>query len=133
MEAELQRFVYDRPEILAAMGSPTITCRSTRCEVTFINYAVDERSLEAARRLRGDYSTSDLPNAFRAGAGYAASPGTPGNFWIGEHLEDGVATIFWSLPRARDWRLADQISSLRGKRNSVALRPARMDGRAGKP
>ena len=90
MEAELQQFLYSQTEVIGGFGAPTITCRSTRCEVTLINNAADEELGAVAERLRDEFRWHETYDRFAF---------TPGSFWVGERYEDGVATIFWSLPR----------------------------------
>lgn len=95
-ERELQRFLYDQAEVVNELGAPTINCRTARCEVTFVGYGADERSLEVAEKLRDDFGQHDLQDRF------SLSIFTQGSFWVGEHYEDGVVTVFWSLPRRED-------------------------------
>jgi hypothetical protein len=93
IEAELQEFIYSQADVIGRFGAPTITCRSTRCEVTLINNVADEELEAIAQRLRGELSQHYVYDRFAL---------APGSFWVGEHYEDGVATVFWSLPRRPD-------------------------------
>ena len=83
-EARLQSYFRGRPEIIETYGAPTVSCGTTRCEVTFVAYAVDQDKSSIYRTLITDLQME--PDVV---------PMVASSVWDANIREDGVATVFW--------------------------------------
>jgi len=90
--AGILKLVYDRPEIVQDYGQPTITCRATLCEVTFLAYGVarDETAVRSDAMSLFDAAVEDLPGTFDCAL----------QCELEVSVQGGIATIFWGVTRA---------------------------------
>ena len=105
MEANLRDFISAQPERLGQYGSPTINCRSSACEITFVAYGIDTAARAAEQgnanmapdiALQGDffYSGMALGEEPWAAGQLQANPISPAI-----SVDDGIATVIWRLYR----------------------------------
>jgi len=87
-EAQLQSYFRGRPEVFETFGAPTVNCGTTRCEVTFVAYGVDQDRSSVYRTLIADLQAE--PDVV---------PMVAPSVWDANLREDGVTTIFWAFDR----------------------------------
>ncbi len=94
-EAQLKSYIYEHTELAQEYGNPTVHCRTTRCEVTFIRNGLEEwNSLSSEEFVARVEPFFDLPEG--AQWPYGTSDGV---FNIHAWNEDGVTTLHWTLAK----------------------------------
>jgi len=88
-QADLERLVYDRPEIVAKYGAPTIRCHSTRCEVIFLASGEWDNAADDVWDLRNT-ALDLMPDVFDCEAG---------DCWAEARTDGGMTSVFWGLVR----------------------------------
>jgi len=101
MEAQIQEFFVSRPEITATYGYPTITCRTSACEIAFVAYGIGGDEIDPDRGW-------DTHLAF-----WGASEEFYQQPWSGQlnsnvgfpeprFQDNGAVTFLWHIPRITD-------------------------------
>ena len=87
-EAQIVTFLAEHPEIRQKYGQPTVTCRTSGCELAFVAYGVNETVFQI---MEGGmfHSVNDQP--------WADQFWNPGDNWFNAHTEGDVTTILWHL------------------------------------
>ncbi|MDX1440546.1 MAG: hypothetical protein R3284_11660 [Rubricoccaceae bacterium] len=88
-QADLERLVYDRPEIVAKYGAPTIRCHTTRCEVIFVASGEWDSAGDDIWELR-NAALDRMPDVFDCEAG---------DCWAEARTDGGMTSVFWGLVR----------------------------------
>ena len=110
-EAQIHNYFADRPEITAKYGLPTVTCRSTRCEVAFVAYGVDDTDRAAQGGLAPEFVTglafrndnADVHSEpWAEQFGYVPDAENPRILIAELNTQDGVTTILWHLRTFED-------------------------------
>lgn len=92
-ETRLQSYVYERPEILKRYGYPTITCRTTLCEITFVGYGINDSADIVQQNL--------VLEMFRAPMDGLLSTEPGSRIW-NTNSHNGITTIMLSFKRSED-------------------------------
>jgi hypothetical protein len=93
-EAQIAAFLGEHPEITQKYGQPTVTCRTSGCQLSFVAYGVDESTLEIMGLATGQsvlHSIIEYP--------WADQFATPTNTLFNSHTDGNVTTILWHLVR----------------------------------
>jgi hypothetical protein len=105
MEANLQKFFTSRSQISSTFGTPTISCRTSACEVAFVAYGIDAAARAANRGTPNAIPELVVGTDFReATEDFLDQP------WADEFfpdtpsvsIQDDVAAIIWHLYRVED-------------------------------
>jgi hypothetical protein len=81
-ELQIQTYLAERPEITSKYGFPTVNCRTTRCEVAFVAYGIDDEDRVASQQ------------------------GLTPEFNVQVNRQNGVATILWHFQLDENQRSA---------------------------
>lgn len=96
-EAQIATFLAENPEISSKYGQPTVTCRISGCELSFVAYGVDETVLQVMGLATGQsvfWAIMDYP--------WAGQFVNPQNTLFNSHTDGNVTTILWHLVRDED-------------------------------
>lgn len=91
MEAQINRYFAERPDITSKYGFPTVHCRTKQCQIYFAVYGIDESTLvpELGRSLAADYADQPWAEQF-------------GLVIVTTNNQDGVTTLIWGLGRKEE-------------------------------
>jgi len=108
MEGNLRTFITGQSEFLGKYGYPTITCRTSRCEVTFVAYGLDTAA-RAAELGNPDMSPeivllSDFSYVTRSlgEEPWVTDQLLPATVGPSIRTQDGITTVIWNLWRDGD-------------------------------
>jgi hypothetical protein len=103
METNFQEFFESRPKVADTYGTPTITCRTSGCEITILAYGIDAAALADEHGIPDSTPAEAVLYDFGvATRGWRDQP------WARDFLtvyppsirvENGATTIYWSLRR----------------------------------
>lgn len=102
-ESSFQNFFDSRPEIIDTYGTPTITCRTSGCEVALLAYGVDTATIAREHQLPDSAPAEVVYEDFSAAiSGWSDQPWTRDFSMVLPpfiRVENGATTIYWLMKR----------------------------------